>query len=64
MLARLGSRADPARDLAYRLYQTCERKGWAEEALAYNGLVVVWPELARLADSRPTTGPAQREMFS
>lgn len=49
LLAALGSRAAPARDLAYRLYTTCERKGWAEEARAYNGLVVSWPELEKLA---------------
>jgi len=49
LLAKLGSQAEPARDLAYRLYQVCERKGWAEEARAYNSLVVAWPELARLA---------------
>jgi len=49
LLARLGSRADPARDLAYRLYTTCERKGWAEEAGAYNRLVVAWSEVEKLA---------------
>jgi putative DNA methylase len=49
LLAALGARAAPARDLAYRLYTTCERKGWAEEARAYNGLVVSWPELEKLA---------------
>ena len=37
------------RDLAYRLYAICERKGWAEEAGAYNVLVASWPEIARLA---------------
>ncbi len=37
------------RDLAYRLYVTADRKGWAQEALAYNSLVVAWPELQRLA---------------
>lgn len=42
-------RADLARDLAYRLYSICERKGWAQEALGYNALVTSWPEIARLA---------------
>ncbi len=64
LLSRLNSRADPARDLAYRLYQTCERKGWAEEARAYNGLVVAWPELAKLAVQAKGDKPAQQEMFS
>jgi putative DNA methylase len=49
LLAKLGPLAGSARDLAYRLYSTCERKGWAEEARAYNGLVVAWPDLERLA---------------
>ncbi len=49
LLARLNGRAEPARDLAYRLYQVCERKKWSEEARAYNGLVVAWPELGKLA---------------
>jgi putative DNA methylase len=49
LLSRLRSRADAARDLAYRLYTTCERKKWAEEAGAYNRLVVAWPELEKLA---------------
>lgn len=29
-----GDYGETARDLAYRLYTTCERKGWAQEALA------------------------------
>ena len=40
LLTHLRTHAAPARDLAYRLYTTCERKGWAEEARSYNGLVV------------------------
>ena len=48
LLARLEDTADAARVLAYRLYIACERKGWAEEGRAYNGLVVAWPDLERL----------------
>jgi putative DNA methylase len=33
---------EPARDLAYRLYAICERKKWANEAMAYNRLVQSW----------------------
>lgn len=44
---RLGSRAEIAKDLAYRLYTICERKGWAQEALAYNSLVVEWPAISK-----------------
>ena len=49
LLKRLGSKAEPARDLAYRLYTICERKGWAQDALGYNMLVVAWPRLKELA---------------
>ena len=34
--------AGQARQLAYRLYSLCERKGWAEYARDYNTLVVSW----------------------
>lgn len=36
------------RALAYRLYYHCEKTKQAEEARAYNGLVIAWPELERL----------------
>jgi len=49
LLARVGSRGDAARDLAYRLYQLCERKSRPQEALAYNSLVIAWPQIMRLA---------------
>ncbi len=42
LLARMPSQAEPTRALAYRLYTLCERKGWAEEARAYNELVAAW----------------------
>jgi putative DNA methylase len=45
LLGKLGSFGETARDLAYRLYTLCERKGWAQEALAYNMLVVAWPKI-------------------
>lgn len=42
MLARMPARAEPIRALAYRLYTLCDRKGWAEDARAYNELVTAW----------------------
>jgi putative DNA methylase len=57
LLRRVGGLGETARELAYRLYVICERKKWAKEALAYNSLVVAWPEIARLASSAvPSTG--------
>ena len=48
-----GGLGGSARELAYRLYTLCERKKWAKEALAYNALVVSWPEVMRLAAKIP-----------
>ncbi len=61
LVKRLGSRADVARELCYRLYTVCERKQRPSEALWYNSLVQTWPEIERL--SRTITLPGQSEMF-
>lgn len=53
LLRAVGGLAEPARELAYRLYHTCERNGWASEALAYNSLVTAWPDLTSLAAQQP-----------
>jgi len=57
LLAKMGPRGEQARILAYRLFTICERKKWAEEARAYNGLVIAWPELERLADGENAGAP-------
>jgi putative DNA methylase len=62
---QLGYQADMARDLAYRLYQLCERNKWAEEARAYNGLIESWREIIKIRDTLPdetAPGPAQAEL--
>ncbi len=53
LVAKLGSQAETARELCYRLYTLCERKKRATEAMAYNGLVQSWPEITRLAQAAP-----------
>lgn len=63
LMQQLGDLAETARDLAYRLYHLCERKKWADEALAYNALVIAWPELTKLARTARTPQPEQKEMF-
>ena len=59
LLAKLGARADIARELAYRLYTLCERKKRAAEAMAYNGLVQSWPEMLNLAQAQRRDVPVQ-----
>ena len=57
--AKLGSQAEAARDLAYRLYVVSERKRRAADALAYNGLVQSWPEIVRIAGEQRATTATQ-----
>jgi putative DNA methylase len=56
ILRQANSQGEIARDLAYRLYTVCERKGWAQEALAYNSLVASWSEISRLAQREASDG--------
>jgi putative DNA methylase len=64
LLNKLGGMAETARELAYRLYSVCERNKWADEALAYNGLVIAWPELTKLAlAERNRPRQTQQEIF-
>ncbi len=65
LLNKLGGLGETARELAYRLYSICERKKWAEEALAYNSLVIAWPELSKLAlSSRNRQSATQQDLFT
>jgi putative DNA methylase len=62
--AKLGSKAETARELCYRLYTLCERRKRAAEALSYNGLVQSWPEIMRLAKEQAAAvrEPVQQEL--
>lgn len=56
------SEPEYAKALAYRLYSIAERKGWAQEAFAYNSLIIAWPEIqSKAAELR--VKPTQREFF-
>lgn len=63
ILAKLGTKAEAARELAYRLYLICERKKRPREALSYNGLVQSWPEVIRLARGFEAAQVTQTHMF-
>jgi putative DNA methylase len=63
LVAKLGSKADIARELAYRLYTQCERKKRANEALAYNALVQSWPEIIRLSKEEIELPKGQTQLF-
>jgi putative DNA methylase len=63
LVAKLGSKAEIAREMAYRLYTVCERKKRAVEALSYNSLVQSWPEITRLSRANTIVEPAQAQLF-
>lgn len=58
-----GSNGERAKDLAYRLYTIAERKNWANEAYAYNALVVAWPDIQARAAARKELVPEQLNLF-
>ena len=60
-----GDLAANCRALAYRLYNHCEKSKQAEEARAYNGLVIAWPELEKraVAASSSSTDPLQTTLI-
>jgi len=65
LLAKLGAKAEVARELAYRLYTVSERKKRAAEALTYNALVQSWPEIVRLArEGAKSDGNEQGGLFA
>jgi putative DNA methylase len=63
LVNQLGGRSEDARALAYRLYSICERKKWADEALAYNTLVVEWPAIQDRAAQLRVMPSEQTNLF-
>jgi putative DNA methylase len=55
VLAAVKGKAEAAQQLAYRLYTLCERRGWAEDARAYNELITSWTGIESAAGSVPQT---------
>lgn len=63
LLVRCGAQAGAVRALAYRLYTLCERKGWAEDARAYNELVIAWPDIEQASLQFVTAQPEQASLL-
>jgi len=63
LVAKLGAKAEIARELGYRLYTLCERKKRAPEAMSYNALVQSFPEITRLARQGGARRTEQTAMF-
>lgn len=52
--------AEQAKALAYRLFSMADRKGWTQEAYAYNALVTSWQDvLAQAASAAGSTASGQ-----
>ena len=64
LLAKLGAKAEVARELCYRLYTLCERKKRTAAALSYNSLVQSWPEITRLAREEQKAEVEQTSLFA
>lgn len=63
LLALCGTQSGAIRSLAYRLYTLCERKGWAEDARAYNELVVAWPNIEQASIQVPVREQEQGSLL-
>lgn len=65
-VARTRVDVDAVRELAYRLYNICERKDWAQTGLRFNNLVTSWPDLQAAAGKarRGQAAPIQETLRS
>ena len=62
IMAIMGTDAETARDLAYRLYRICDLRNRPQEALGYNALVRSWGEITGLA-TQARQAPTEPNMF-
>lgn len=53
VLGAIKSKSEAIRQLAYRMYTLCERRGFAEDARAYNELVTSWSGIEAVAGQVP-----------
>ncbi|MBK6441771.1 MAG: DUF1156 domain-containing protein [Actinomycetales bacterium] len=59
LMTTVGQRVDldACKELAYLLYNVCERRGWTQSALLFNGLGTSWSDLDAAARRTATSGP-------
>lgn len=66
LLAHFDGDTESLKNLAYRLYNICEKKNWAKEGTSYNELVVEWQDIlskrAEFMQSK-SSEPVQGELF-
>ena len=61
--ATSGGAPDRPKALAYRLFTLAEKKSWTQEALAYNSLVIAWPEIQAKVAEMKTVQVVQEKLF-
>lgn len=62
ILALIRTKAEAARQLAYRLYTVCERQGVADDARIYNEIITSWSGIEAAAGTA-STEPVQGKLF-
>lgn len=65
LMAAAGQRVDldTAKELAYLLYAVCEKKGWTESAILFNGLAASWSDVSSAALSVSGRPAGTQSMF-
>ncbi len=63
-MATAGQRVDldACKELAYLLYAVCEKKGWTESAILFNGLGTSWADLSAASQRADASQSAQSQM--
>ncbi len=64
LMQAAGSRVDldTVKELAYLLYAVCEKKGWTESAILFNGLGTSWADLSAASQRADASQSAQSQM--
>ena len=62
LLSHFGGDTDSLKNLAYRLYDICEKRKFSKEGTAYNELVVDWQKILDKRDEFRREKPAQGEL--
>jgi len=61
LASRLGTgKSEDAKNLAYRLYNICERNKWVNEAIPYNELITAWPQIIEKTVNITGKGPQKK----
>jgi len=63
VLREFGIGGKHVRDLAYRLFDICERRKRSKEAQGYNALVLGWPEIIRMTRDGAGAATKERRLF-